>query len=266
MVRAGQFVANGLLGRYKHTSFPLCLHLYREAKQADFVNQSIPKALHMSDPVTARRIMVESQIRPRNITDPRILASLRKIPREAFVPKAKKAVAYSEGNIEVAAGRYLLDPGTLCTMIDGAEIGPQDIVLIIGGGDGYAAALIGQLANAVLALESDSELAEKAASLLEGLDADNVALVNGELAAGYPDEAPYDVILVNGGAELSLQELASQLRDGGRLVGIEYEQNIGRVRLYRKDGGIVSGRTLEDADAPVLPGFVKPRQFSFDAA
>lgn len=220
----------------------------------------------MSDPVTARLIMVESQIRPRNITDPRILAALRKIPREAFVPKAKKTVAYSEGDIEVAAGRYLLDAGTLCAMIDGAEIGPQDIVLIIGGGDGYAGAVIGQLANAVLVLESDPELAAKAGSTLESLDADNVAIVDGDLAAGYPDQAPYDVILVNGGAEVSLQELASQLRDGGRLVGVEIKQNIGRVRLYRKDAGIVSGRTLEDADAPLLPGFAKPKQFSFDIA
>lgn len=220
----------------------------------------------MSDPVTARRIMVESQIRPRNITDPRILTALRQVPREAFVPKAKKSVAYGEGDIEIAAGRYLLDAGTLCTMIDGADIKPQDIVLVIGGGDGYAAALIGRLANAVLALESEPELAEKTALLLESLDGDNVAMVNGDLAAGYPDQAPYDVILVNGGAEVSLGSLASQLRDGGRLVGVEYEQNIGRVRLYRKDTGIVSGRILEDADAPLLPGFEKPRQFSFDAA
>lgn len=217
----------------------------------------------MTDSVIARRNMLDCQIRPADIANPRLLAAMGAVPRELFVPAARRALAYAQGHVQIAPGRYLLDPLTFGSLLKAAGIKPNEVVLIIGGGDGYSGAVISRLAEAVLSLECDPELLAAAARQLDAAGVDTVAMLSGPLTSGYPDQAPYDVILVNGAIERGLERLTSQLRDGGRLVCVEYDHGVGHLRLYRRDNGSVSGRTAGDLSAPVLPGFEKVAGFQF---
>lgn len=211
----------------------------------------------------ARRNMVDCQIRPADITDPRIIAVMGAVPRETFVPESKRDIAYAEGHLEFAPLRYLLDPLTFCVLLKAAQIKPEEVVLIIGGGDGYSSAVLSRLAEAVLSLESDAGLAAQASRRLDSLGVDTVAMLSGPLAVGYPKQAPYDVILVNGAIASGVAGLAAQLRDGGRLVCIEPDRYIGRVMLYQRDGNSVAGRAIRDLTAPILPGLEKIESFQF---
>ena len=212
----------------------------------------------------ARRNMVDCQIRPADVTDPRIISAMGSVLRELFVPEDKRSTAYGEGHIEIAPHRYLLDPLTFCVLLKAAEIKSEEVVLIIGGGDGYSGAVISRLADAVLSLESDAVLAANAAGQLDSLGVDTIAMLTGPLAAGYSKQAPYDVIFVNGAVACNISTLTGQLRDGGRLVCVEYEGSVGRVILYRRDGNSVAGRPVRDLGAPILPGFEKTPSFQFD--
>lgn len=218
----------------------------------------------MTNYALARRNMVDCQIRPTDVTDPRILAAVGTVPRECFVPEMKRGMAYGEGHIEIAPHRYLLDPLTFCVLLKAAEIKSEEVVLIIGGGDGYSGAVVSRLADAVLSLESDAALLTQAGQQLDALGVDTVAMLSGPLAAGYPSQAPYDVILVNGAIASGVAPLAGQLRDGGRLVCVEFDRDVGQARLYRRDGNAVAGRTVCDLSAPVLPGFEPVVSFQFN--
>lgn len=218
----------------------------------------------MTNIAAARRNMVDCQIRPVDVTDPRILSAMGTVARERFVPELRRGLAYGQGHIEIAPGRYLLDPMTFSVLLKTAAIKAKEVVLIIGGGDGYSGAVVSQLAEAVLSLECDAALADNATQQLDAIGVDTVAILTGPLQQGYPKQAPYDVILVNGAIESGLEALTAQLRDGGRLICIEYAGGVGHVRLYRCDGGMVSGRTVGDLAAPVLPGFVKVESFQFN--
>lgn len=212
----------------------------------------------------ARRNMVDCQIRPADVTDPRIISAMGTVLRELFVPEEKRSTAYSEGHIEIAPQRYLLDPLTFCVLLKAAEIKSEEIVLIIGGGDGYSGAVISRLADAVLSLESDAILAANATRQLDNLGVDTVAMLTGPLASGYSKQAPYDVIFVNGAIASNIATLTGQLRDGGRLVCVEYDGSVGRVMLYRRDGNSAAARPVRDLGAPILPGFEKTPSFHFD--
>ncbi len=216
----------------------------------------------MDDLSEARINMVENQIRPSDVTDLRIQEAMRTIPRELFLPKTVRSLAYSEERLEVAPGRRVIEPRTLAKMIQAAEIKPADLALVVGASTGYAAAIVASLAAAVVALEEDASLAESAAANFTHLDIDTVAVVTGTLAEGHLSQAPYDVILIDGGVESIPQPLTDELAEGGRLVAITVEDAVGAVRLYERAGGTVSSRYLFDATAPVLPGFEKPQEFA----
>lgn len=217
----------------------------------------------MPDFALARRNMLECQLRSAAITEPRLMAALAAMPRERFLPKEKHALAYGENPVSIAPGRYLLAPLSLGVLLLAAEIKSSDVVLVIGAGDGYMAAITAKLTDTVIAVESDPALAASAAAALNGLDIDNVALVSGPLPEGYAKQAPYHVIVVNGAIEAGLDRLTSQLANGGRLVCVEYDKGIGRARIYRRDDGALAARTVRDLNAPILPGFEKAPVFSF---
>ena len=217
----------------------------------------------MVDFSQARTMMVDTQVRPNDVTKYPVIEAMLTVPREAFVPDARQAVAYVGENVPLAQDRWLLEPRSFGKMLDGLNIQPTELVLIVGAGLGYEAAVVARLAQAVVALESHPEMAAQAEATLAELGVDNVAVVTGELAAGYPGQAPYDVILIAGGIEELPQALADQLAEGGRIGAIFAEGNLGVARIGHKIDGEINWRFAFNASAPVLPGFNRRKGFVF---
>lgn len=217
-----------------------------------------------TDFTAARLNMVEGQIRPNKVTDPRLIEAFLAVPREVFVPKDRRGIAYVDEDLAVAPGRFLMEPMVLARLLQEARIGDQDVVLNIGCATGYSAAVIGRMAATVVALEADAGLAAEATRALQETTADNAIVMQGPLAAGWAAQAPYDVIILDGAVPEVPAALLEQLSDGGRLVGvITGTGNMGQARLYKKIGGIVSSRTLFDAAIRPLPGFALKPAFEF---
>lgn len=211
----------------------------------------------------ARDHMIEGQIKPNQVVDPRLIEALRAVPRELFVPAALRGVAYIDEDIEVAPGRYLVEPLVLARMIQAAQPSPRDIVLDIACATGYSSAVLAQLAGAVVAVEEDESLAARATGLLADLRYDSVVVVTNDLTKGWPAQAPYDVIVINGMVEEVPQDLLDQLNENGRLVTVQSIDGVGKAMLYVKAGGAVGHRELFDAATPLLSSFAKPRSFTF---
>lgn len=212
----------------------------------------------------ARRMMVDGQIRTSDVTDGRIIAAFGSVPRERFVPPAQAALAYLDRDLPAGAqGRAILKPMVLAKMIQAADIDDEGRVLDVGCASGYSTAILSHLAKEVVGLEEDAALAAQARKLLAGLGVANATVREGALAAGAAGDAPFDVILLNGAVEKHPAALGAQLKDGGRLVCLERKGGTCRAMLYFADRGELSGRSLFDASAPVLPGFVAPPAFVF---
>jgi protein-L-isoaspartate(D-aspartate) O-methyltransferase len=217
----------------------------------------------MPDYAAQRQNMVESQVRTNDVPDPRIQAAMGAIPRERFVPVAKRAMAYAETAVEVVPGRFLLEPRVLAKLLMLPDIGPDDRVLDIGGATGYGAAVLSRLAGEVTCLESDAELVRIASEMLPAVGAENVSVAQGRLAEGHKPGAPYEVILIEGGVELVPDGILAQLAEGGRLVAVVHENGQSRAYLHVRSHGHVGGRPDFDAAAPLLPGFRKAVGFVF---
>lgn len=218
---------------------------------------------------TQRTNMVESQVRPSDVTDRRIIRALRELPRELFVPEGVRTLAYIDGAVPLtapAAGtrRSLLPARVFAKLVQAAEIEPTDAVLDIGAGSGYSAAVLATLAASVVALESDAALAEQAKALLPKVGAANVVAVVGDLPLGWAGDGPYDAIVIEGAIERAPSDaLLDQLKDGGRLVAIVGRGASGRATQWRRKGGAIGSVEVFDASADVLPGFALPPTFSF---
>ena len=220
----------------------------------------------------ARANMVENQVRPNKVTDDRVLNAMAAVPRERFVPEKFTGVAYVDEDIAVSQGRYLMEPMVLARLLQAAAIEPGDVVLDIGCATGYSTAVIARLADTVVAVESETELAETAIALMTELDADNTAVVTGELAEGYAKQAPYDVIVLEGAVDEVPETLSDQLIEGGRLVAVvtggkaadhRGGNRVGRATLMRRLHGALSNSILFDGSVPPLPGFDIERGFVF---
>ncbi len=209
-----------------------------------------------------RAMMVDSQVRTADVTKFPIIDAMLAVPREAFVPAARREAAYVGENVELTPGRVVLDPRTLAKMLDGLDILPNELVLDVGSGLGYSAAVIGRLAEAVVALEEDPGMAAEAESALAAVGADNVVVVAAPLAAGAAKHGPYDVIVIEGAAVAVPGALEDQLKDGGRIACIFMEGGLGVVRIGYKSGGRLSWRFAFNAAAPVLPGFAPATVFA----
>jgi protein-L-isoaspartate(D-aspartate) O-methyltransferase len=221
------------------------------------------------DYATQRKNMVESQVRPSDVTDRRIIRAMLELPREVFVPERFRALAYMDGPVPLTpaghtgARRALLSARVLAKLVQAAEISSTAAVLDIGAGTGYSSALLAQLAGRVVALESDGTLAAAARDALRQVGAEAVTVVEGPLPQGCPDEGPYDAILIEGAVEVVSPELLDQLKDGGRLVAIVGGGLSGRATVWRRDGTTYGRTTIFDAAADVLPGFEEARAFAF---
>jgi protein-L-isoaspartate(D-aspartate) O-methyltransferase len=212
--------------------------------------------------------MVDSQLRTENVTDYDILAVMGRVPRARFVPAHQRALAYLDTDIPVKSGtdgppRYLMEAAPFARLLQLTEIEKGDVVLDIGCCTGYSAAVIAGLANFVVALESDAELASQARATLLDLGVDNANVVTGPLDMGYPSDGPYDVIFIGGAVEVLPASLFGQLKEGGRLVAVVGYGRAATATLYTKSDNEIGRRTAFNADVRPLPGFRKPAAFVF---
>lgn len=219
----------------------------------------------MSDFATARQNMVDCQVRPSDVTDLRIIDAMLAVPREAFVPADKQAIAYLDLDIDVgtATKRHLIQPAVLARMLQAAAITASDRVLVVGCATGYSAAVIAHFAQDVFATEPDSGLAATAKDNFARLGLANVSVSAAQPAAGDAANASYDVIVVDGATEVEPQGLYEQLKMGGRLVGVFANRQPPRATLVARSPADFGSRALFDANAPVLPGLERVPAFVF---
>ena len=216
----------------------------------------------MTDYATRRTMMVDTQIRPSDVTKFPIISAMLSVPRENFVPRNKREAAYMGDNIDLGGNRTILEPRTFAKMLDALDIQPTDFVLDIGMGLGYSAAVLSQLSEAVVAVEDDLTRFDEASEALGDFGADNVIPHLGELAEGAAEHGPYDVILIQGAVEHVPDKVLAQLKDGGKIACIFAEGALGTVKIGYKLDGRMGWRASFNAGAPTLDGFQRHGAFT----
>lgn len=206
--------------------------------------------------------MVDGQIRTADVTDHRVIEAFLAVPREDFVPEARRELAYLDQRVPLGSpGRATLEPMTLAKLVQLADPQEGDRALVVGCGYGYAAAVFAELAAHVVALEVDAALAEEARLRLAGRK--NVEVVEGPLPDGAPANAPYDLIFCDGAVATRLESLAGQLAADGRIVAPAGEGRATRATVFRRgEGGLAAARFF-DSCGPMLPGFERAEAFAF---
>ncbi|MFA6265540.1 MAG: protein-L-isoaspartate O-methyltransferase [Pseudolabrys sp.] len=219
----------------------------------------------MTDFATARRHMVDGQVRPADVTDLRIITAMLEVPRERFVPAKSQGLAYLDLDLGLgaagAATRSLMKPMVLSKLLQALDIEASDRILIVGAATGYSAAVVARMAGEVVALEQDEGLAQAAKATLSGLA--NTKVVSGPLNQGHAAGAPYDAVLIEGAVEELPDAFRAQLKDGGRLVCVLGAGPAASAMYYRRSGGELGGRSIFGASAALLPGFAKSAAFAF---
>jgi protein-L-isoaspartate(D-aspartate) O-methyltransferase len=219
---------------------------------------------NMIDYQSARLNMVESQVRPNKVTDPALIEAMLAVPREIFVPEQLRGIAYIDEDVPLGGGRFIMEPMVLARLLQLAAIEPEDAILDIGCGTGYASAVMARLGRSIVALEEDPRLARQAAQRFSQLGAANVSLVEGPLTAGCPQRAPYQVILFGGAVAEIPPAIAMQLAEGGRLVAVVKQgPGLGKAVLMTRTEGGIGRRIVFDAGTPMLPGFAAQPRFVF---
>ncbi|WP_333814866.1 protein-L-isoaspartate O-methyltransferase family protein [Tabrizicola sp.] len=216
----------------------------------------------MSEFATRRVMMVDTQVRPSDVTKFPIIDAMLTVPRETFVPDDKREAAYVGENLPLAPGRVVLEARTLAKLLDALDVQPGELVLDLGCGLGYSAAVIARLAETVVAVEEDEALAADAQRILSEEGVDNAVVVTGKLAEGAAKCAPYDVITVEGGVETIPEGLLAQLKDGGRIGAVFMDGALGTAKVGYKIEDRITWRPVFNAAAPVLPGFRITRGFT----
>lgn len=216
----------------------------------------------MTDYATRRTMMVDTQVRPSDVTKFPIIDAMLAVPRESFVPDAKREAAYVGENLDIGGGRVLLEPRTLAKMIDALDIQPGHVVLDIACGLGYSTAVLAKMCDFVVAIEDDEARMEEAQSILSQHGVDNAAVMFGPLAEGAAKSGPYDIIILQGAVEQVPDALLAQLREGGRIAAVFSEGTLGVVRIGHKIDGAINWRFSFNASAPVLNGFEKNTAFA----
>jgi protein-L-isoaspartate(D-aspartate) O-methyltransferase len=217
----------------------------------------------MFDAATARRHMVDGQIRTADVTNPRLIAAMETVPREAFVPPPLTAQAYCDGEITLGKGRALLRPMVFAKLIQGVGLRAGEHVLDVGCGTAYSSAVLSHMGASVVALEEDAELARRAEAALAAAGARDVVRAIGPLTDGWATAAPYDFILLDGAIEVVPQALGQQLKPSGRLAAIFGSGPAAKAMVYHAIEGQLVGHPIFDAGGPLLPGFAAPPAFVF---
>lgn len=217
----------------------------------------------MTDFAKSRVAMVDRQVRPSDVTSYPIIDAMLRIPRERYTPAALRDVAYAGAPLALGPGREMPDARNFAKMLDAANIGPDDLVLDLAPGLGYSTAVIAHIAAAVIAIEPDEAMAEKAASILAAEEVENAIISHGDAAKGDAAHGPYDAILINGAISGPPVSLLSQVKDGGRIIAIEMNGANGRAVAFVRDGDRFDVKPLFAATAPVIPGFEAEEAFAF---
>lgn len=216
----------------------------------------------MTDFAARRVMMVDTQVRPSDVTKFPIIDAMLSVPREAFVPDALREAAYADEILDVGGDRQMLDPRTLSKMLDALNIANDELVLDVAGGLGYSSAVAARMAEAVIMVEDDETLVAEAQQVLSDTGADNAVVQLGALAEGAPEHGPYDVIMIQGGVEDVPEHLIGQLKEGGRIACIFMDGKLGEARVGFKSEGKITWRLAFNAAAPVLPGFQTAHAFA----
>ena len=215
----------------------------------------------MSDFSARRTMMVDTQVRPSDVTKFPIIEAMLDVPRESYVPDSKREEAYVSGDLALGPSRVMLEPRTFAKLLDTLDIGPDEVVLDIGCGLGYSTAVIARLAQTVVAVEENAAMASEAQTTLSTNGVDNAAVIEGALTDGMAKHGPYDVIVLNGAVEQVPTGILDQLKDGGRIGCIFMEDALGIARIGSKIDGEITWRFAFNASAPLLPGFERPKGF-----
>jgi len=208
------------------------------------------------DFAAARQAMVDSQLRPQGVNDPAVIAAMSVVPRERFVPADQKPLAYADRAIPLGEGRALPAPAVLGLLLTALATLRGERALVVGAGSGYSSAVLAEMGLDVTSIEVSPTLVEAARN-------SGVKSIEGQLAEGSAKSAPYDLILVDGAIDHIPDSLIDQLGDGGRLGGAIIEQGITRLFIGRRTGGGFGYQPIADASTPVLPGFERPKTFTF---
>ncbi len=216
----------------------------------------------MSDFAARRLMMVDTQVRPSDVTKFPIIQAMLTVQRELFVPRDKREAAYIGENVDLGDGRVLLEARSLAKMLDALELQKTDLVLDIGAGLGYSSAVMARMSEAVVALEDTPERIAEAQYALTEAEAYNVVLQQGHLAEGAAQHGPYDVIVIEGAVEILPLEVEAQLKEGGRIACIFSDDALGTAKIGYKLNSRVTWRALFNAGAPLLPGFQAARDFA----
>jgi protein-L-isoaspartate(D-aspartate) O-methyltransferase len=212
----------------------------------------------------ARQNMVDNQLRANKVHDDRVLDAFLRLKRELFVPPPLRGVAYVDEDLQVAPGRYLMEPMVAARLLQALAVQPKDTALVVGAVTGYEAAAMGLLARSVIALEEDPDLARLGRSALVDHRIASVTYVEAPLTGGHRARAPYDVILFGGAAASVPEEISAQLAEGGRLgVVLREPGSVGRAVLITRTGAVLAQRVIFDAATPLLPGFEAESGFVF---
>ncbi len=213
---------------------------------------------------TQRRItMVDTQVRPADVTKFPVLDAMLSVPREVYAPLSARDLAYMDGPIPLGGGRQMLDPRATAKLLDALAPTRRDLILEVGAGTGYGTALLARLAEAVVAVEEDEALARDALATLSDQGVDNAALIKAPLTEGSAKHGPFDAVVIFGGVQVIPPAIIDQLKDGGHIVAIFMDGPLGEARMGVKHGGHVSWRMIFNATATVLPGFARAPSFAF---
>lgn len=215
----------------------------------------------MPDFNARRTMMVDTQVRPSDVTKFPVIDAMLSVPREDFVPNDRREAAYVGENLDLGGGRVLLEPRTLAKMLDTLDIQDDEMVLDIGAALGYSSAVIARMAEAVVGVEENPDFIEEAHTLLSDHGADNVIMHVGTLSEGAPKHGPYDVITLQGAVGHLPDALLEQLKDGGRIACLFMEGALGVVRIGYKIDGKMNWQFSFNAGAPILPGFERHTAF-----
>jgi protein-L-isoaspartate(D-aspartate) O-methyltransferase len=216
----------------------------------------------MTDFAARRTMMVDTQVRPSDVTKFPIIEAMLTVPREDFAPVTKREAAYLGENLDLGGGRVMLEPRTLAKMLDALDISGDELVLDVAAVTGYAAAVIARMAEAVVAVEEDEDMAREATEALSTVGADNVMVHTGPLAEGAAQHGPYDVVIIEGGVAELPAAIPDQIKEGGRIASLYMQGALGEVRIGSKCAGKITWRMAFNAGAPGLPGFERAPAFS----
>lgn len=216
----------------------------------------------MTDTTALRTMMVDTQVRPSDVTKFPIIEALLAIEREAFVPADKAPVAYMDEPITLIPGRVLSDARGFAKMLDALDLEREELVLDLGCGLGYSAAVLARMVDAVVAVEEDAEMARDAETTLGEKGIDNVAVLHAPLTEGAPKAGPYDVIVIEGGVETIPASIEDQLKEGGRIAAVFVDGALGACKIGHKSNGRISWRMAFNTTMPILPGFALEKGFA----